>query len=539
MAGDNDDNEFDLYSDNVVVDIEQVYNNFISSIDEVRSRYITPDQVNLTILNSETINRIVQGDNKVNSNNIPQESRCNAFYRRLGLPIFSSKGMYNPGYRPDQSSDVVTERRYSVANALLSINPLQLKFTERERFPKSQLEIFAKQDEAASKLAYSVKYIRPISTLIEENDPLAVEAQSFPFKKRVNDQHQTENFIYSGANMAHILKPFMPDPRTDFLIFPARNRIAVPFLPIKNRKLVTRGNGVATTYKVPLLEVVARVRLAARNKDSDAPDLVKIVDQIKKDNGNTKDKRLIELAGGITKYYRSDVFIFTNIQKFFKVMVDALFDAIQVIDSVESKIYWAPVPNRLGMEVGVTSSEFVPQNEVGMDMDREIDRLTDLQAIAENEINVLKDDLGATDGSSGFNFINDLTFGSVMNNVPTGITERINTLKTTREQLSNKANKALRTIAVLLGDTSGLGLIDMYAIYAALWTLDKTSLVNMFDDDAMLRIKEIPALQSREVVLRLKGASQDPLFTATKFQTKVREMFNIIDALIKAKTSNG
>lgn len=537
MAND-DINEFDFYdSQDVVLDLETLYNSFIEEIDAVRSRFATPDQIGLTQLDSKKIENVVRSG-RVNSNNIPQESRCNAFYRLLGLPIISNNGFYNPGHHPElNTDDDALKKRLSVANSILGNQALQLKLTERERFPKSQLEIFSKQDIAASKLAYSVKFLRPITGLIEQDDPLAVEAQSFSFKERIEDAHQTENYIYSGAKIAHILKPFFPDPRIDFIVFPVRNRVAVPFLSEARRQL---SNGVF--YKTPFIEKVCRVRLAARNKDTDVPDLQKIAEEIK-NNQDITDKKLIELAGGITKYYRSDIFIFNNLRKVFKVLVDALFNAIHVIDSVESKIHWVPVPDPLGMEVGVSYNSFIANDSNGMDIDRELDRLTRLKAINDTEIDSLKSDLGiVTNGataSTAFSALDNVAFGSILSNVPTKYDERIQSLTSTRDELANKASKALRDIAIIMGDTSGLGLLDMYAIYAALWTVDKTTLVNMLDDGAIERLRNIPELLSSEVVSRLGGATQDPVVTGTKFQSKVKEMFNIIEALINAKSGNG
>lgn len=534
----NDINEFDFYdSQDVVLDLETLYNSFIDEIDAIRSRFATPEQIGLTQLDSKKIENAIRSG-RVNSNNIPQESRCNAFYRLLGLPIISNNGFYNPGWHPELNTDEdALKKRLSVANSILSNQPLQLKLTERERFPKSQLEIFAKQDSAASKLAYSVKFLRPITGLIEQDDPLAVEAQSFSFKQRIDDPQQTENFAYNGTKIAHILKPFMPDPRIDFIVFPVRNRVAVPFLS-EARRQVSKG----IFYKTPFIEKVARVRLAARNKDGDVPDLEKIVEEIK-NNQEITDKKLIELAGGITKFYRSDIFIFNNLRKVFKVLVDALFVAINTIDSVESKIHWVPMPDPLGMEVNVTSNSYIPNDPNGMDIDRELDRLSRLKAINDNEIDLLKSDLGiVTNGvnpNSAFSSLDNIAFGSILSNVPTKYDERIQSLTSTRNELANKASKALRNIAIIMGDTSGLGLIDMYCIYAALWTVDKTTLVNMLDDGAIERLKSIPELQSAEVVARFGGATQDPIVTGTKFQTKVKEMFNIVDALIKAKSGNG
>lgn len=530
---DKDINEIDFYSNqDISIDLETLYNNFINDIDAIRSRFSTPSEVNLTVLNDESISA-ANLSGKVNSDNVPQESRCNAFYRLCGLPIISKDGFYNPGYDPNFNTDVdAKNKRYSVANSLLKDKDLEKKFTLRETFPKSQLDIYAKQNEAASKLVYSIKYLRPIVGLIENDDPLVAEEQSFSFKERIEDALQSENFIYSGAKIPHILKPFMSDPRIDFLVRPGRNWVAVPFLTEKSR-----GN-----YKMPFLEKVARVRLAVRNQDTDLPALQTIIDNVKNNNDIT-DKKLIELTGGITKFYRSDVIIFNNLLKVFKIIVDSLFDSIKTIDEVQSKIHWIPIADPDGPEIGISSYPFISNDRYGMDIDKELDRLTSLKAINDNEIDLLKNDLGlSTNGlnqNQAFSSLDSIAFGSILSNVPTVYDERISFLTNRRNQLANKAAAALRDIAIVMGDTSGFGLVDMYCIYTAFWALDKTTLVNMFDDDAFKRLYSNSDLRSEEVEVRAGGLVQDPIVTAAKFQTKVKEVFNLFDALLKAKINNG
>lgn len=537
MGQNNNYDGVEFYDNQTVeLDLDTLYRSFIDEIDAIRSRFATPDQIGLTQLDAEKIQSAVSSG-RANSNNTPQESRCNAFYRLLGLPIFSENGLYNPGHHPDLNTNKdLLDKRLSIANSLLSNQALQLKLSQREAFPKTMLGVFAKQDNNASLLAYSVKFLRPITNLIENDNPLAVEEQSYPFKQRLDGAQHTENYTTPGGSIFHILKPFMPDPRIDFIVYPSWLRVAVPFLPDDRRKA---SNGVF--YKAPFIEKVCRVRLAIRNQDSELPDLEKVAQDIK-DNKSFTDQEMLNMVNGISRFYRSESYILDNLIKVFRILVDALFDAVQAIDTVESKIHWVPIPNANGMEAGVTSSTFIPNDPNGMKIDKELDRLTKLKAVNDNEIDLLKTDLGvATDGavsSSAFSALDNIAFGSILSNVPTKFDNQITQLTNLHDQLGTKASKALRDIGIIMGDTTGLGLLDMYAIYAALWTVDKTTLVGMLDDDAFARLQEIPELQSTEVVARGEGSTQQPITTGTKFQTKVLEMYNIIDNLLKAKIGN-
>jgi hypothetical protein len=85
-----------------------------------------------------------------------------------------------------------------------------------------------------------------------------------------------------------------------------------------------------------------------------------------------------------------------------------------------------------------------------------------------------------------------------------------------------------------VGEFSGLGLLDIFAIQAAMWVVDPSVLVSMIDGRALAR------MQQRQD-LTFNGVSQgsDIIQTLTQFETVVVSMYKLIDAYIQDLTTNG
>src|ERR1700722_8184983 len=78
------------------VDIDDLYNRFITPIENQRSHY----------------NALVPGSQELNTPQY-QESRCHAFFRMIGFPVAAKSGsFYSPGYDPTLNTDLTTSNSY-------------------------------------------------------------------------------------------------------------------------------------------------------------------------------------------------------------------------------------------------------------------------------------------------------------------------------------------------------------------------------------------------------------------------------------------
>ena len=100
---------------------------------------------------------------------------------------------------------------------------------------------------------------------------------------------------------------------------------------------------------------------------------------------------------------------------------------------------------------------------------------------------------------------------------------------------ATKGFKALREIEIITGEISGLGLIDILAIYTALWSIDIKTLIGFLDNSSYERlIKFNPSLEPSARLAYGKSI----LSSLQDFEKSVKLILNIIDKLIQAQILN-
>lgn len=116
-------------------------------------------------------------------------------------------------------------------------------------------------------------------------------------------------------------------------------------------------------------------------------------------------------------------------------------------------------------------------------------------------------------------------------------------MTTKRTEKTDAANGALRTVEIIMGEFSGLGLCDIIAIYLALWTIDLDALVSMLDTESFTRLSQIAALQNKSVQDRVSNnymptSGNDIISVMTKFEQKVAEIYALMAKLMSDKQNN-
>jgi hypothetical protein len=136
-------------------------------------------------------------------------------------------------------------------------------------------------------------------------------------------------------------------------------------------------------------------------------------------------------------------------------------------------------------------------------------------------------------GDFAFSGADDIVFDA-KKVAKTSYDDIIQEMITRRTQVGNDGMNALKTIEIIVGEFSGLGLLDIFAIQAAMWVVDPSVLVSMIDKRAIDR------MQQRQD-LTFNGISQgsDIVETLTQFETVVVSMYKLIDAYIQDLTTNG
>src|ERR1035437_4331191 len=356
---------------NFEINIDKIYSDFITAIDNVRS-YSSTWHIDDGIINMSLINDGNTFGLKLaaKTESTMQESRCHAFYRMIGFPVVGKDNKYyNPGFDSmkhnpgdgnftDSSDirDITQSVKYGIA-----ANPIigfRLLSSVRELFPSLCSNIFSQQNTIdSSTLALSSGlHIRAFNILdIDSFDINFFKKQQYSVENvgRVGTDGTiayTEYLDAAGNNptsaiplltqRTHIIAPFIVDPAIDFTINDSAKLIGVPFA-YTNADLFIRDPGVYA--QPPIIEQIIRDRFvlgdpilgagsAAADALNNAAAFLEV--EVKRDYNQAK-------ANQESKYL-----------SIINAMVKKLVLAQQVIGEVMSRYYWTPSPSVFGPENG-------------------------------------------------------------------------------------------------------------------------------------------------------------------------------------------
>ena len=556
------------------IDIEKIYSSIIEQIDNIRSHVSTAN-------NSAKLKAFIKSANSTNSStksilsqvqtdvNNFQESRCHAFYRLIGLPVFEPAGTsYSPGLNRDSNkkSDFLKYKKLVAAGIPDDLYGLMDK---REVGFNNYLQIFSIPNINSSVLALSIVSPKPRNFNI-----LSISAVQDPFDSKVEDQtysfDNTSNYsgtgdltVYQDSNgnvatspvlgylskRSHIIAPLMVDPRVELTINPPYigsagqgaicKIVGAPFALDKSQLLYIE-NIYATR---PIIETVCRQRLNISQPESKLSDrFQKILNYVKNTDLVTDPDLLNKVFENPTLANEDQVFLkYINIMK---AMVDKMVEALQIIADTEMEYHWVPIPDKKGPEFGSTTQGIIigdPNIQADSKEQAIINKILDNEVaqINSNSSTITQPDLGNFTDINIAPSPDDTTTDAIEDrsqNEFTSMTEE-------RDKKTSAANDALRTIEIILGEFSGLGLCDIIAVYLALWTIDRESLVNMLDSESFARLSQIKELQSEEVKNRQSNNNMPPsgfdiVTVMTKFEQRVSEIYTIMDKLMLDRLTN-
>jgi hypothetical protein len=535
MADKTPQRSFFSSQDVVSPDVNLYYAKVIKDIDSFRSRFngITTNlsqTMSLKDLDSVFVN------NEMNSVS-PQESRCHAFYRMIGFPVPSADGirLYSPGFDPDLNRDKVRiQKNLDIANSILD----QLKniMTERELYPSSQASMFQNKDVNSSALAISSIYTRSFDKQFKAGlDPLQPDSQTFEVPGRISVASNFSTSVSYSTKSTHILKPFIVDPRIELTVTPATNRICAPFLLDKSKTQLSQ----STYLKRPYIERVMRVRfntvnVLGQSNQGIVNQYVKDLLAFVKTNSEVTNPLLVEVTtNALNSLHKSEIIVFSKFIKIIEALVVELVQAIIEIDKIRGHINWKPTPNAGGPEFGCTLNKADRADQNNRTIETNIASLEMQKILQETDFDIgfSSPDLG------GFSFSNvdDIIFGS-LKNISQFYDKQLNTLEKRRGELGNRANDLLRKIEIITGEFSGLGLLDVIAIQAALWTISPKALMGLIDDAAIERMQKDNKLKSE---LTLPNERLDVKTSLAEFEKKLSEIYVLTESFVQDSLTFG
>jgi hypothetical protein len=506
------------------IDIDELYTNLITPIDQ---------------------NRSYLGAN-------PQESRVNAFYRMTGLPVVATdlSGFYSPGYDPNLNLDKTSQAKYTnIANAIIAntnFTSTQLDVRENNT-QKYYTPIWSAQTLNAVALAIGSVFIRSFEKQLTDN--IVFPAIDKGQEQTIDDRIAYIERFYSDEitqinggdtttllRSKHYLRPFIVDPRIASAVVPTKNNICAPFLYDKSQtKIIDNPNGGSTYLKRPYIERVITTRLSnslnsnnANNNQASTQSFIDSLSTSIQSNQAITDQGLLQFSTSQKQYYSSEIMIFQRYFRLMRAIIKKLHDSIDNIKEVSTNMNWQPVPNpQSGPEAGATLNPVINDGNRNADYQSRNPNyeLDILDAMTRNYIDQAQFDVGL----SGMTDPGDFAFSNLDDTVFDGLkvssksyTDLIDKLNNIRNSIGNEAIDSLKTIEIIMGEFSGLGVLDVLSIQSTLWVMPINSLLGLIDQRAFARLKERSDLKSASL-------AQNPISTSMMdFDTGVSVTFKLI-----------
>jgi hypothetical protein len=508
----------DNFSDDQIyeIDIDKIYNDYISYIDSKRSYVNINNQNVISLLNAISGNMSAASANTLLPAKSYQESRCSAFFRIIGFPVTDStqSRYFNPGHDIVNPERILsTGDKYAITKDLLSDPTKFIALSNaREQYFLSQQKIFNTNTTVdAGVLALSAG----ISTITKRPFAVPFLNTSGPFDLTPTDQayaptytgivgdNQVQLSAYMDASgnlpaaatlpskRPHIIIPFITDPRIDFSCSPSTNRIGVPF--VANKQFLKVSANVYTDP--PLLETIIRNRITVNDQLTSSGDYTQQFATFIKDVSNNPDQSILGqiAANDIQQLSTNSQFLqFVNI---IQAMMKKLVDAQKTIAQSQGQFYWLPVPSTTGPEGGSTvQGVFLPtqaSQTAGFvtTADGRILIATAQSLFSQTSQNPQAAAASTAPDPGGFAIAVENSLG------PSSSASYVSNSQSTLDMLSGKrdsslnaAGDALRIVEIIMGEFSGLGLCDIIAILAALYTMPAQNLIGLLDTFAQARM---------------------------------------------------
>jgi hypothetical protein len=526
----------------IVSDIVDLSQQFINPIDRLRSlskpapqgAYTRVPAVNQSLQEFVTKNNF--SSIEINSDR-PLESRAHCFYRMLGLPVMAPDGsFYNPGFEPNSSRTI--DKREKINSNLVADQALQTIMRLRESDVQVRRAIFAKQNLDSTAYALALRYVRSFSNFINvDKGPLEPDSQIYTIQDRIIELANFNGKSNSFEQQRHILRPFIVDPNIADTVTPTENLICVPFLPDKDSTKVDIGKNLLR----PAIEFICRLRLqASENNLAFLSEIKRLVNNEQSEDTETAaDVRnsILAITGAdnltvlknnsafddiVSKLSSIQFSTITMLVKTIKAVLFQLDHSIREIDTIKPQINFEPIPSTEGPEFGGSIRTVGGGLSTSL-FDQKIGLLKILDLNAQQQQKIINQRLGGG---------NELFAIPVVSNTQKDYSGEIANLTRKRDELGSQAISHLANIERITGEVSGLGLIDILAIYTAFWSIDIDTLIGFLDDDAFQRLyKYNPELRTPEVESRNNGNKINGLEVLEKFETKVFNILSFADKI--------
>jgi hypothetical protein len=532
-------NQQQLFYDNqdtFSLDIDEMFDLFITSIDNVRSHY-----------NSQATNANQPASIQY------QESRCHAFLRMLGMPVVANDGtFYSPGYDPNlnQNSASLQSDMTIGQNAVSSANSgLLQSISVREGVPLQYNQVWAASGINATSVCIGSVFLRSFANQFNPSlGPLDYDANQIQNVQARSQEissffaAQLSTIKMSLLTSTHILKPFVVDPRVDNNMQPNANRMSAPFLLNRGQLKIFTGGANPVVLRRPYIEFVLSLILNASNQQQlvQQPYITSIIDNL--GLTATTDTNLSNLKSSIQNLQGNQAaFVaFSKLDKIIRAIIRTLADAIKNLErirgggGVQGRINFQPIPRTTnGIEVGSQGGTIsAPVSGDPNNTMIEANILSCQQALAFDQFYILSSQLNGIPDPGDFVFsgADDIVFDSVKK-IQSSNQKQLDELNNKRTHYGNQGLDDLKTIEIIMGEFSGIGLLDIVGIQMAMWITSPNDLLGLIDANAYGRLKTRSDLSIGSY--SPTGGSTNATQALTNFESSIRSIYKLIDGYIQ------
>jgi len=525
--------------------LDELYNTYVRTIDAIRSKS-KPISSNP----SESQSVIQKQEDPIEN----LESRAHAFYRMLGMPVVSkTAGYYNPGYNP--GSEKTQDYRKKINSSIYQEGTAQNFIYNRENKVLEFQRVFKLPESDLEQITFNVlsDITFPFALLDPSIDHLEEDKQSTTIEDRQVAYYEFASYNLSYvdsiagygekfSNVFHAIKPFIVDPRMEEVVTPDVNKICVPFLSNQKNDSDTKLEKNKQLYR-PGLEAIVHLRLMDSTvSESFLINIQNILNNTEGQNTATETQNVdyqtlaaavqtLTASSLLPNNVKEELNNITNLQfntivtliRTIKVAIKQLYESQLVINFLKKSINWVPVFGKDGPINGKLTGKLssVYLNKESDDVQEQIRQLKVKKEEALINFNNLQ-------GNFASPFIKN-SFSERIN----VYNEAIDDLISKKDTASAEGFEALKKIEIIKGEVSGLGLVDILAVYVALWSVDMNTLLSLLDNDSIQRLWDNnPQYQGLQALISRKetdGTSETVLSALNTLEEKVFYILKFAD----------
>lgn len=458
----------------------------------------------------------------------PVESRINAFFRLIGLPMFVSIEKKNKNNKSTTSGDLSGERSLSPGYYGGKFAQYILQNTEKDEdfsfsLAEREYNLLDRENKAGTKdmddaMTQAMRFAIPLCPNVEGIVGPDGFLLSYDYKKSV-----------APAGKRKVFKKLFPLATSYIKVTPIKNETARPFLQYTQDQMPDS----QTILPKPFIETVVRIRLVTFcNAENSAGNLKakNIQDEINKYFSSATKEQPIYSGNKLENSILSR--LVSSLPQLAKKWNDLLKSQEFLYQQLKCAISVRTVSSQNSFGKKTTAAEIVvnPDSKYA------------------KQLIILQKNLAKDQAMIALLPSNDIIFGKAKNTAFTSLIEplskliapdmedtqsKIEKIEDDIKKTSQQMEKLRVELEMMTGEFTGLSVIDVVALIISLFIIDKADLIALLDEDTISEIKKDQVFSSALKSINAKTGIEATKTAVANLEKTVTWVFNLLNVLIK------